>query len=112
LSYLRSLPIDTIKIDKSFVDDVQNESGPIIKAIRALADALDLEIEVIAEGVETAEDTATLLSMGVNLLQGYLFAQPIPQHLVEGWLLDAAADGIGITEKAELPLKKPGELKR
>jgi diguanylate cyclase (GGDEF)-like protein len=91
LSYLRSLPIDTIKIDKSFVDDVQNESGPIIKAIRALADAL--EIEVIAEGVETADDAATLLAMGVYLLQGYLFAQPIPADLVEGWLLDAAADG-------------------
>jgi diguanylate cyclase (GGDEF)-like protein len=89
LSYLRSLPIDTIKIDKSFVDDVQNESGPIIRAIRALADAL--EIEVIAEGVETAQDAATLLSMGVFLLQGYLFAQPIPQDLVAGWLLDAAA---------------------
>jgi predicted signal transduction protein with EAL and GGDEF domain len=88
LSYLRSLPIDTIKIDKSFVDDVQNESGPIIKAIRALADAL--HIEVIAEGVETAADAATLLSMGVYLLQGYLFAQPIPLHLVEGWLRDAA----------------------
>jgi diguanylate cyclase (GGDEF)-like protein len=91
LSYLRSLPIDTIKIDKSFVDDVQNESGPIIKAIRALADAL--HIEVIAEGVETAADAATLLSMGVHLLQGYLFAKPIPQHLVETWLLDAAAAG-------------------
>jgi diguanylate cyclase (GGDEF)-like protein len=100
LSYLRSLPIDTIKIDKSFVDDVQNESGPIIKAIRALADAL--QIEVIAEGVETADDAVTLLSMGVYLLQGYLFAQPIPQHLVEGWLLDAAADGIAGGARAEL----------
>jgi len=89
LSYLRSLPIDTIKIDKSFVDDVQNESGPIIKAIRALADAL--AIEVIAEGVETTQDAATLISMGVYLLQGYLFAQPIPQDLVEGWLVDAGA---------------------
>ena len=88
LSYLRSLPIDAIKIDKSFVDDVQNESGPIIKAIRALADAL--LVEVIAEGVETADDAATLLSMGIYLLQGYLFARPVPQHLVEGWLLDAA----------------------
>jgi diguanylate cyclase (GGDEF)-like protein len=103
LSYLRSLPIDTIKIDKSFVDGVQNESGPIIKAIRALADAL--EIEVIAEGVETAEDAATLLSMGVYLLQGYLFAQPIPQDLVEGWLLDAAADRVADTAPAELPSK-------
>jgi diguanylate cyclase (GGDEF)-like protein len=100
LSYLRSLPIDTIKIDKSFVDDVQNESGPIIKAIRALADAL--QIEVIAEGVETADDAATLLSMGVYLLQGYLFAKPIPQHLVERWLLDAARDGLAGGATAEL----------
>jgi predicted signal transduction protein with EAL and GGDEF domain len=88
LSYLRSLPIDTIKIDKSFVDDVQQESGPIIRAIRALADAL--HIEVIAEGVETEADAATLLAMGINLLQGYLFAKPIPQALVHDWLIDAA----------------------
>jgi EAL domain-containing protein (putative c-di-GMP-specific phosphodiesterase class I) len=101
LSYLRSLPIDIIKIDKSFVDDVQNESGPIIKAIRALADAL--QVEVIAEGVETADDAATLLSMGGYLLQGYLFARPIPQHLVEGWLLDAAADGFASGATAVLP---------
>jgi diguanylate cyclase (GGDEF)-like protein len=106
LSYLRSLPIDTIKIDKSFVDDVQNESGPIIKAIRALADAL--AIEVIAEGVETAQDAAILISMGVYLLQGYLFAEPIPQDLVEGWLLDAGAGGAAEAASAELASKTAG----
>jgi EAL domain-containing protein (putative c-di-GMP-specific phosphodiesterase class I) len=98
LSYLRSLPIDTIKIDKTFVDDVHNESAPIISAIRALADALD--IEVIAEGVETTADATTLLALGVYLLQGYLFAKPIPEELVEGWLLDAAGDGLAISSSS------------
>ena len=86
LSYLRSLPIDTLKIDKSFVAGVQDESGPIIRAIRSLADAFD--IDVIAEGVETPQEAATLLSMGVNFLQGFLFARPLPQEQVAEWLLD------------------------
>jgi diguanylate cyclase (GGDEF)-like protein len=87
LSYLRSLPIDAIKIDKSFVDDVHNDSGPIIRAIRSLADAFN--IEVIAEGVETVDEAALLLSMGINFLQGFLFARPLPQGEVAAWLVDA-----------------------
>jgi diguanylate cyclase (GGDEF)-like protein len=101
LSYLRSLPIDTLKIDKSFVADVQNESGPIIKAIRSLADAFD--IDVIAEGVETAEAAATLLSMGVNFLQGFLFAHPLPQDEVADWLLDAGVNGLSTNRSLALP---------
>lgn len=89
LSYLRSLPIDTIKIDKSFVDDIHHESGPIIKAIRSLADAFG--IDVIAEGVETADQAATLVETGVTLLQGYLFARPVPEAEVANWLQDAAS---------------------
>jgi diguanylate cyclase (GGDEF)-like protein len=92
LSYLRSLPIDTLKIDKSFVNDVQRDSGPIIRAIRSLADAF--HIEVIAEGVETPDEAATLLSMGVNCLQGYLFAAPLPKNEVEAWLTDAGISGM------------------
>ncbi len=92
LSYLRSLPIDTLKIDKSFVNDVQRDSGPIIRAIRSLADAF--HIEVIAEGVETPDEAATLLSMGVNCLQGYLFAAPLPKNDVEAWLTDAGISGM------------------
>jgi diguanylate cyclase (GGDEF)-like protein len=86
LSYLRLLPIDTIKIDKSFVDGMRDESAPIITAIRTLADAFG--IEVIAEGVETPEDAGMLLSMGVNFLQGFLFARPLPKREVARWLLD------------------------
>jgi diguanylate cyclase (GGDEF)-like protein len=89
LSYLRSLPIDMLKIDKSFVAGVANESGAIIRAIRSLADAFD--IDVIAEGVETPQEAATLLSMGVNCLQGFLFARPMPQEEVSEWLLDTGA---------------------
>ena len=86
LSYLRLLPIDAIKIDKSFVDGMRNESAPIITAIRTLADAFG--IEVIAEGVETPEDAGMLLSMGVNFLQGFLFARPPHKREVARWLLD------------------------
>jgi predicted signal transduction protein with EAL and GGDEF domain len=96
LSYLRSLPIDTIKIDKSFIDDIHAESGPIIKAIRSLADAFG--IDVIAEGVEAAGQAATLLEMGVTLLQGYLFARPLPQPEVANWLRDSATASLPAAE--------------
>jgi EAL domain-containing protein (putative c-di-GMP-specific phosphodiesterase class I) len=81
---LRTLPIDVIKIDKSFVDSMDGEPGPIIDAIRSLSRALDLEL--VAEGVETADQAAALAAMGVHCLRGYYFARPLPSNAVSGWL--------------------------
>jgi diguanylate cyclase (GGDEF)-like protein len=84
LAYLQSLPVDTIKIDKKFVDDIEGESRSIVNAIVSISKALDFEL--IAEGVETERQMSTLISMGVASQQGYLLARPLTEKDVAPWL--------------------------
>ncbi|GAB6075222.1 EAL domain-containing protein [Desulfurobacterium crinifex] len=77
LSYLQKLPIDEIKIDRSFVTDLDTDfkKQRLVKAIISLGNALQLDI--VAEGVETQKELQTLLNLGCNLFQGYLFGKPV-----------------------------------
>ncbi|MDE2422443.1 MAG: EAL domain-containing protein [Gammaproteobacteria bacterium] len=76
LSYLRRLPIDVIKIDRCFVQDIENENGKaIIEAIMAMAKAL--EMSVVAEGVETENQLQILSDVDCDFIQGYLFSKPL-----------------------------------
>ena len=76
-SYLTKIPLDTIKIDRSFIKDMVSHAGQksIVSTIILLAHALGLK--VIAEGVETEDQRKHLLDMGCDKLQGYLFAKPM-----------------------------------
>jgi diguanylate cyclase (GGDEF)-like protein/PAS domain S-box-containing protein len=78
LSYLKRFPVDTVKIDKSFVDGVTSGlvDREIVQAVIRLARAVGMQ--TIAEGVETAEQRQTLRDLGCSLLQGYLHARPAP----------------------------------
>lgn len=78
LSYLKSLPLDKIKIDKSFVQDLlENEDdATIVRAIIQLGKSLGMQ--VIAEGVETAEQEAYIIAQGCHEGQGYLYSKPLP----------------------------------
>lgn len=78
LQYLKSLPLDTLKIDQSFVRDVLSDSGDasIVKAIISIAQELDLG--VIAEGVETSATHDFLFAAGCRRFQGYLYSRPRP----------------------------------
>ncbi len=87
LAYLNTLPINTLKIDKSFVSRItsSNESYPIIDAILALAGALRLD--VVAEGVENEEQLVYLKKHGCQTVQGFYLSRPLPadqlQHCLE-----------------------------
>lgn len=78
LSYLKRFPINTLKIDRSFVSDAMNNKGDqeIIKTIIAMA--RNLNIEAVAEGVETQAQKDFLASYGCHSMQGFLFAHPVP----------------------------------
>jgi diguanylate cyclase (GGDEF)-like protein len=97
LSYLHRLPIDSLKVDRSFVSQITDsrESIAIVRAIIAMAGGLGLKI--VAEGVETEQQLETLDHLGCKRVQGFLFSRPLPSQAVERLLprreppLDAAA---------------------
>jgi EAL domain-containing protein (putative c-di-GMP-specific phosphodiesterase class I) len=80
LAYLQKLPIDTLKIDRSFVSAI-GEQTTVIRAIMSLAHSLGMK--VVAEGVETVAQREFLLSIGCNQMQGYFFSKPISPDELE-----------------------------
>ena len=85
LSCLHLLPFDTVKIDRSFIKELGfGEGSEIVRTILALARSLDMS--VVAEGVETKEQTHTLTDLGCNFAQGYYFSKPKSCQTTEGLL--------------------------
>ncbi|HEV7285333.1 MAG TPA: EAL domain-containing protein [Kaistia sp.] len=82
LSHLRSLPVDSLKIDRSFITDLEHDpkTRAIVRSIIELADALDLEI--VAEGVETKSQLDAVVALDCPIIQGYLIAEPMPADAV------------------------------
>lgn len=83
LSYLKRLPVDTLKIDISFIRDItrSHDDAAIVKAIIALAHSLDMN--VVAEGVETREQFVALRVLGCDAAQGFLFSPAVPPADIE-----------------------------
>jgi diguanylate cyclase (GGDEF)-like protein/PAS domain S-box-containing protein len=88
LAWLRKFPIDTIKIDRSFVSflTTDQDDQAICKAVLALAFSLDLK--TVAEGVETLDQANLLESLGCNTLQGFYFFKPMPNEQLLPYVLD------------------------
>jgi diguanylate cyclase (GGDEF)-like protein len=88
LSYLRQLPAEELKIDASFVKDVDTsaDARAIVDAVVKLAHALGLK--VVAEGVETPRQQKALVALGCDELQGYLFAKPMTARALLMWAMD------------------------
>lgn len=92
LSYLKRFPMDTLKIDRSFVDGLPDdrEDVSLVQAIVAMADSLDLKI--VAEGVETERQRRFLQHLGCDLAQGYLFSKPLWAEAIPAFV---SAQGTG-----------------
>jgi diguanylate cyclase (GGDEF)-like protein len=79
LNYLKRMPVDTIKIDKSFVQGMQDNAADLQIVISTITMVHKLGLKVVAEGVETAENVALLRDYHCDILQGYYFSRPIPE---------------------------------
>jgi diguanylate cyclase (GGDEF)-like protein/PAS domain S-box-containing protein len=92
LGYLHQLPIDVLKIDRQFVKEVATPQGtlPIVEAIISLANAL--EIETVAEGIETETQLTILTRLGPTRFQGYLFSKPMPAECMTQCLQQAGSE--------------------
>lgn len=91
LSYLHTFPVDTIKIDKSFVQEIQTQKSARTLSESIIAMAHKLEISVVAEGVETIEQHDILLGAGCNCAQGYLYSHPVNAEAFSQMLTDRAS---------------------
>ncbi|QJQ95999.1 MULTISPECIES: bifunctional diguanylate cyclase/phosphodiesterase [Halomonadaceae] len=87
LSYLKRLPIDKLKLDRAFIRSLPGDSADAAIVSAVLAIARGLELEVIAEGVETQEQCNFLSENGCPIVQGFLFSRPIPVQELEAQLL-------------------------
>jgi diguanylate cyclase (GGDEF)-like protein/PAS domain S-box-containing protein len=83
LSYLRELPIDVLKLDKSFVDGIAVSEQRLALATGIVQIARTLQLEVVAEGIESEVQRDLLIAMGCQFGQGYLLAKPMPAHQAE-----------------------------
>lgn len=88
LSYLAELPVQTLKIDQVFIERLTESpnNGRVVQAIVALGKAMDLE--VVAEGVETAEQLAMVREFGCDLAQGFYIGRPMPEQAFRAWCND------------------------
>src|SRR5690606_5130929 len=88
LSKLARLPLDTIKLDQSFINSITEDltSQAVVRSMVAVAQQLN--IQVVAEGVKTEAQADFLKSIGVDSAQGYLYGRPMPAKEFEEWLVN------------------------
>ncbi len=88
LNYLKRFPIDTLKIDQSFVSQVTEDPHDAAIATAIIAMAQSLNLKVLAEGVETQEQLAFLRKHGCHMIQGYLYSPPVPAEIIQQFLTE------------------------
>ena len=90
LSYLRSYPFDTLKIDRSFINDINVDPADRELVNAAIAMAHGLGLKVVAEGVETEEQLESLATQYCDVAQGYLFSKPVPPEEISRMLINGS----------------------
>lgn len=86
LQYLFELPLDIIKVDKVFIRACATNSAAEAIIRSAILLANELQLQTVAEGIETVDDYIRLKALGCDIGQGYYFARPIPAHMIKEWI--------------------------
>ncbi len=86
MSYLKRFPLDTLKIDRSFVTDIPGNVSDAAITLAIITLAKSLGLTTIAEGVEKEEQLSFLRENGCDLIQGYYFSRPLPVDEVQSFL--------------------------
>jgi EAL domain-containing protein (putative c-di-GMP-specific phosphodiesterase class I) len=97
LTALRRMPFSAIKIDKSFVADLQTSSDSLTIVRSVIQLARDMHLASVAEGVASSEAVQMLTDMGIDSLQGYYFSRPLPFDGFATWLSDWACRRVAMT---------------
>jgi EAL domain-containing protein (putative c-di-GMP-specific phosphodiesterase class I) len=113
LSHLKRLPIDEIKVDRSFVTNMKNDSNDAM-IVRATVDlGRNLGLRVVAEGVEDPQTWSQLVEIGCDLAQGYYLGRPMPEPAVTRWLAEGRAEiGIAAADREPAPIRGLGSSPR
>ena len=117
LSYLRRLDVDTLKIDRSFVNELPHDAEDCAIATAVVALGRSLQMKVVAEGVETTEQADFLRQLGCDEMQGYWLSRPVPAPQLAQWLRTyhdnylerANPRHFGVTDLERLPLEPIAE---
>jgi EAL domain-containing protein (putative c-di-GMP-specific phosphodiesterase class I) len=106
LTHLKSLPVDTLKIDRGFVRELGSNAGDlaIVRAIMALANAF--ELQVVAEGVETSAAARTLLALDCYRAQGFLLSRPVGGVAMESLLAKGFVPMTFLQEPSSMDLQE------
>ncbi len=107
LSYLTRLPVDVVKLDRSFIEGIDTDSRQALLSRTVVELGRGLGLTVIAEGVERPGQRSRLLAWGCPVAQGYYFARPGPAALVEPWLVAARAAAEAAADSAPSALPRP-----
>jgi EAL domain-containing protein (putative c-di-GMP-specific phosphodiesterase class I) len=110
LEQLRALPLSYIKIDRQYIRGLVNDKASQIMVKSAIALGHALEVEVVAEGVETKEQLDALRSLGCDQAQGYFICKPLPSNEFEAWVRNHASSfGVDSSSLSEAPVNVDGD---
>lgn len=111
LSYLNRIPLDTLKMDRCLVRDIDSNPGAVGVAAAVIAMAHSLDLRVVAEGVDCQEHVEILRGMGCDEVQGFIFGAPVPGGRFRAWLRSSGRDSDPrerhpgeVTPRSEAPL--------
>ena len=104
LAYLKRFPVDSIKIDRSFIKGLPGDEEDATIAQAVIAMAHSLRLRTIAEGVETAEQLAFLERLGCDEIQGYYFSKPLPFGELQQFLVAHAQRGAPVRAEPHIPV--------